>query len=80
MIVEIPSVACAAGGPWAKQIEAARDAAQHALHPGTGLRRVAVPAVIVGVGFYDYVHGQTGVAPNGVELHPALQIEIGGGV
>jgi hypothetical protein len=25
-----------------------------------------------GVGFWDDVHGQTGVAPNGIELHPVL--------
>jgi hypothetical protein len=26
----------------------------------------------VGVGFFDSVHGQPGVAPNGIELHPVL--------
>ena len=25
-----------------------------------------------GIGFFDYLHGQTGVAPNGIELHPVL--------
>jgi hypothetical protein len=29
-------------------------------------------AVINGVGFFDYKHGQRGVAPNAIELHPAL--------
>ena len=29
-------------------------------------------ATITGVGFFDVIHGQTGVAPNGIELHPAL--------
>ena len=34
------------------------------------------PARITGVGFFDKVHGQTGVAPlNGIELHPILKIE-----
>jgi hypothetical protein len=28
--------------------------------------------VIKGVGFWDEIHGQTGVAPNGIELHPVL--------
>lgn len=40
---------------------------------------VAIPptrARIVGVGFFDRVHGQTGVAPNGIELHPVLGIEF----
>ncbi len=27
-----------------------------------------------GVGFFDFIHGQTGVAPNGIELHPILDI------
>jgi hypothetical protein len=30
-------------------------------------------ATIEGVGFFDEVHGQRGVAPNGVELHPVLR-------
>ena len=29
-------------------------------------------ATLAGVGFFDFLHGQTGVAPNGVELHPVL--------
>jgi hypothetical protein len=24
------------------------------------------------VAFFDFLHGQTGVAPNGIELHPIL--------
>ncbi|MDP9329838.1 MAG: hypothetical protein M3P11_04250 [Actinomycetota bacterium] len=28
---------------------------------------------IIGVGFWDEKHGQTGVAPNGIELHPVLR-------
>jgi hypothetical protein len=29
-------------------------------------------ARVVGVAFFDTKHGQTGVAPNGIELHPIL--------
>jgi hypothetical protein len=25
-----------------------------------------------GVAFFDFMHGQTGVAPNAIELHPIL--------
>lgn len=35
-----------------------------------------VRVVITGVGFYDFIHGQTGVAPNGFEIHPVTQIEV----
>lgn len=30
---------------------------------------------VTGVVFFDRVHGQVGVACNGVELHPVLDIE-----
>lgn len=30
---------------------------------------------VSGVGFFDELHGQTGVAPNGIELHPVLSIQ-----
>ena len=28
--------------------------------------------VVIGVGFWDILHGQAGVAPNGIELHSVL--------
>jgi hypothetical protein len=31
-------------------------------------------ATVTGVGFFDLLHGQTGVAPNGIELHPVLRL------
>jgi hypothetical protein len=34
--------------------------------------RKCANATVVGVAFFDFKHGQTGVAPNAVELHPIL--------
>lgn len=34
--------------------------------------RLCAYAHITGVAFFDFDHGQTGVAPNGIELHPIL--------
>jgi hypothetical protein len=36
------------------------------------LVRVCARARITGVAFFDFKHGQTGVAPNAIELHPVL--------
>lgn len=33
-------------------------------------------ATITGVLFFDKIHGQSGVAPNGVEIHPILEISL----
>lgn len=35
----------------------------------------ATKARLIGVGFIDRLHGQLGVAPNGIELHPVLSVE-----
>ena len=34
--------------------------------------RLCARARVTGVAFFDYDHGQTGVAPNAIELHPIL--------
>ena len=33
-------------------------------------------ATLGGVGFFDRPHGQTGVAPNGIELRPVLGEDV----
>ena len=74
MITESPDPACASGSVVLDQIEKVRasiDAALPGLNRGEQLKpnlRVGV----TGVGFFDRVGGQTGVAPNGIELHPLL--------
>jgi hypothetical protein len=38
------------------------------------------PAAVVtvrGVGFFDFIHGQNGVAANGIEIHPVLELCFG---
>ena len=39
--------------------------------------RVCARAVVTGVAFFDFQHGQTGVAPNAIELHPILGFRCG---
>lgn len=33
-------------------------------------------ATVTGVAFFDFLHGQTGVADNGIELHPVTSIQF----
>jgi hypothetical protein len=35
--------------------------------------RLCARASVTGVAFFDFNHGQTGVAPNAIELHPVLR-------
>ena len=77
MIVEIPSSDCVgAGSPFATKIAAAR-AQFDSRYTATGsLKRVSVPVRVTGVGMFDFIHGQTGVASNGIELHPVLDSQF----
>jgi len=39
--------------------------------------RTSVQVTVTGIGFFDLQHGQTGMAPNALELHPVLRIVAG---
>ena len=79
MIAEIPDPPCAKGSPLLGGIELARsqfDARFY--HPSTtAFAHVSVPVTVTGVGFFDSLHGQDGVASNGIELHPVLSVTFG---
>ena len=75
MIVELPDVACegAIASSRRVEIEAARAAFVAACgEPVESFRLLGGHATITGVGFFDRKHGQRGLAPNGIELHPVL--------
>jgi hypothetical protein len=78
MIVESPAPHCASGSVVLAQIEQVRqqlDTQLPALARGEVIRP-NMAATVTGVGFFDRLHGQTGVAPNGIELHPLLSVQL----
>jgi len=81
MIAELPAPECVgASSPFLPDIRAVRAAFTAAFHPTTAsFQRVAVAVHVTGVGFFDFKHGQSGVAPNAIELHPILSIRWGQG-
>jgi len=60
---------------WAKQIAAVRQEVEARFKPGPAYTRVNERVRVTGIGFFNRVHGQSGVAPNGIELTPVLGIE-----
>jgi hypothetical protein len=80
MIGEIPDPACVgSSSPLRSSIQKARSEFD-AKYTATGSFKTAnVPVTITGVGFFDFDHGQTGVAPNAIELHAVLDIQFGSG-
>jgi hypothetical protein len=64
MIAESPAPICAGNATplRRRQMETAR----------SDIRSPCTLARVTGVAFFDFAHGQTGVAPNAIELHPIL--------
>jgi hypothetical protein len=75
MIGEIPDPACAAAAssPFVNQYLACRNFIDAHVASGnvTGL---SLKVTVKGIGFIDPPHGQTGAAPNNMELHPIIDI------
>ena len=78
MIVEIPAPNCVGGGsPFGPGISNARRQFDARFTATTSFKSTSTPVTIRGIGFWDFLHGQTGVAPNGIEVHPVLNITFG---
>lgn len=72
IVSEIPDSSCAPTPTLGHAYNEARRA----------LRRVPRDGIVevVGVGFFDYQHGQSGMAANGIEIHPILMVQPLAGV
>jgi hypothetical protein len=75
LIAEIPLPGCVgSSSPFLSKITSARNAFNAKFTPTGSFKTANIPVQITGVGMFDFLHGQTGVAPNGIELHPVLSI------
>ena len=78
MIIEIPHPKCVGpGSPFAAAIANARAEFDARFLADYRFKTADVAVQVKGIGFFDLLHGQTGVAPNGIELHPVLDIVFG---
>lgn len=76
MIVEFPASYCDTGAVHKAQVDSARQAFIKACgQPTSYYQNLTGTATITGIGFFDRIHGQRGVAPNGIELHPAISFQ-----
>jgi hypothetical protein len=81
MIVESPDPKCASGSQFLNSITSVRTMLDRTLQLDrtfveTSRSEPNMPVTVTGVAFFDALHGQEGVAPNGIELHPVLRIDF----
>lgn len=77
MIVEIPAGACMASDNKTR-FDSLQDQFQSEFGKATSsFKKLDSPQPfdVTGVGFFDFVHGQTGHAANGIELHPVIEFK-----
>lgn len=77
MIAELPYVSCVpTTSRWRTQISTARSTFIHTYPVTTSWRYTSRSVTLRGLAFFDVLHGQTGVAPNGIELHPVIYVHF----
>jgi len=75
LISEIPCPGCVGtGSPFAAKINNARAVFDAQLTATTSFQTANIPVRVTGIGMFDFPHGQTGAAPNQIELHPIIDI------
>lgn len=75
IIAEIPCPSCVdPSSPFAAMILATRTRFNARLVATGTFQSASLPVRVLGIGFFDFDHGQTGAAPNQIELHPVLDI------
>lgn len=76
IVAMIPSPECAAGSRFRPEIERARAEFERRYFPTTEFTEARRAVEVQGIGFFDYLQGQRGLAPNGLSLHPLLSIDF----
>ena len=77
IIAEIPDPACVAGiSPVKSAIRTARTHMNSHFSVTSDFKTTNQRVVVRGIGFFDYYHGQTGMAPNDLELHPVTGLRF----
>jgi hypothetical protein len=82
MVVEIPDTACQGACAGSHETEMAQARAIFIRTFGLPTQRFHIVqettlVTVTGVAFFDFKHGQRGVAANGIELHPVIGFKLG---
>jgi hypothetical protein len=78
MIAEIPASSCLrqTPEPLRSLITQARADFDSRFNATGQFKKTNTRVRVTGVGFFDKLHGQRGLAPNGIEIHPVIKIEF----
>jgi hypothetical protein len=73
VVAELPNPTCVSSGSRLRSsIVGARQQFLRSFAPTTSWKYPNRAVRVKAIGYFDYLHGQTGMAPNGIELHPVI--------
>lgn len=76
IVAYIPSPACVAGSRFSFEIERARAEFERRYIPTEAFTEVRRAVQVQGVGFFDFLDGERGLAPNGLSIYPVTLIDF----
>jgi hypothetical protein len=76
IVATIPSLQCAAGSQFLTGITSARSVFERSYRATEEFTEVRRGVEVQGVGFFDYLQSQRGLAPNGLSLYPVTAINL----
>lgn len=74
ILVELPSPMCSMGSRFAPEISQVRSIFESRFFATELFKTAMVPVEVRGIGFFDFVAGERGAAPNGIQLHPVTYL------
>jgi hypothetical protein len=79
IIAEIPSPTCVGEqSPFFDSVKDVRAKFDEKFGVTGDFQDTSMPVKVTGVGFFDFKHGQRGLAPNAIELHPVATVYVRG--
>lgn len=74
ILVELPAPTCSMGSRFEPEISHVRSIFENRFFATEAFKSALVPVEVRGIGFFDFVAGERGAAPNGIQLHPVTYL------
>ncbi|HEX6642780.1 MAG TPA: hypothetical protein VF215_16805 [Thermoanaerobaculia bacterium] len=76
IVARIPAPSCAMGSQFLSQITDTRQRFETRYPVTDTFKSARIPVEIHGLGFFDFLQSEQGQAPNGISLHPVIDIDF----
>lgn len=76
MVAQIPAEPCTAGSRFSTEISEARRRFESRFYATPDYKQIRQAVEVRGIGFFDFLQSQRGLAPNGLSLYPVIDLDF----